>query len=205
MSVRTVGKEDIGKLALATMYTPQWLRVKLRLVGKPVSQGIPARLVNKIASRSERGVDLGEYEYVEIDSTPLTSEHDEEYCKTILENVIERPVMASSLVAADDAIYVRYGGSAVWWTNLEEGPVRVCTLADLAHGFVLGDQFELAGISHESLRNMPGLRREFPIGKRLYLLSLEQWENQEWPPEKDGGPPQTKHCSLDELRPHPYR
>jgi hypothetical protein len=68
-------------------------------------------------------------------------------------------------------------GSAVWWTDLDRGPVRIATLWDLV-------------TLHR--RGQPQIDR----GRALWLLSGDQWDKAEYPAPSKGGPPYIEGVSV---------
>lgn len=72
------------------------------------------------------------------------------------------------------SIQIRHKNDAVWWTDLDHGPIEPVTLFDLT-------VFQQPRIVD---------------GRPLWMLSLSQFDNAEWPPESQGGPPYTKSVSV---------
>lgn len=79
------------------------------------------------------------------------------------------------------ALEVRHYGIPVWWVDLDQGPQRAATLFDLV------------------IRKQPWKVK----GRPLWLMSLQQWDNAEWPAESQGGPPYTPHVSVARERKNP--
>lgn len=77
------------------------------------------------------------------------------------------------------AIGVAYKGSPLWWIDLDRGPVRAATLYDFAQ---------------------PEKRVQPPSGPGgeglMWLMTLEQWDTAQYPPESQGGPPYIKGVSV---------
>lgn len=90
-----------------------------------------------------------------------------------------------TVVTGLGAISVFHGDSPVWWVDLDSGPVATVTLFDLA-------AIEQPAAFREGVV-MPPLARE---AGTLWMMSLDQWDNAEWPPESEGGPPYTPHVSV---------
>lgn len=80
-----------------------------------------------------------------------------------------------------EGIGVRHNGSPVWWVDLDSGPVQAATMFDLAR--------------------LPNKPQPWTSGrgkkkKTMWLMSLAQWDNAEYPPESQGGPPYTPNVSI---------
>lgn len=118
-----------------------------------------------------------------------------------------RDVPIGDLAAAEGlkAVGVRHLGSPVWWCDLDLGPVAAASLYDLARfdqpytiprkelradviGVIEGE------VDKEVIKQRRKKIMQF-AGKKLWLLSLQQWDDAEWPPESQGGPPYTEHVS----------
>jgi hypothetical protein len=82
------------------------------------------------------------------------------------------------------AIDIFHGDSPVWWTDLESGPVQVATL------------FDLAGVTQPATLFEGRIMQAGLATGRLWLMSLDQWDEAQWPPESQGGPPYTPHVSI---------
>lgn len=80
-----------------------------------------------------------------------------------------------------EGIGVRHNGSPVWWTDLESGPVQAATMFDLVR---------LAN------KPQPWTSGRGKKKKTMWLMSLEQWDKAEYPPESQGGPPYVPNVSI---------
>jgi hypothetical protein len=76
---------------------------------------------------------------------------------------------------------VLFEGSPVWWTDLDLGPVKPATLFDLASLHALPQ---------------PHTYQKNKKKRKLWLLSLAQWDSAEFPPESKDGPPFIKGVSI---------
>lgn len=93
-------------------------------------------------------------------------------------------------------VTIVYQGSTVWLTDIDKGPVSICTLWDLiavgAHGIEpktkYGPSVEFERVGYL----MVGKKRK----KKLWLLSEEQWNTATYPPESQGGPPYVRGVSV---------
>lgn len=105
-----------------------------------------------------------------------------------------------------DATGIRHDGSIVSWYDLDGGFVRFATLWDLAHvkqgvpqngtieGLITeekvsGDEEHLIEMRIERLRGF--------LNKPLWLLSEAQWDNAEYPPPIEGGPPYAGSATVE--------
>lgn len=104
------------------------------------------------------------------------------------------------------AIGVRHLGSPVWWTDLDQGPVAAASLYDVARfdqPYVIPRSelaADLIGVAQGETNKevIKAMRQKIMrFHKRpLYLLSLDQWDNQEFPAPSQGGPPYIEHVSV---------
>ena len=144
--------------------------------------------------RLERG-------FVEVDVNPELDEMDEEakaggYWGS-WRNLILHPRVAKGKNDPDvwsyehrqkslgfDSIEIRHKGSAVWWTDLNSGPVRRATLLDLME--------QKQPLKHQVGRSVTKMvaEKDYETYVDLWLLSEAQWEGDEdWPLPIEGGPP----------------
>jgi transposase len=65
-----------------------------------------------------------------------------------------------------------FDGSPIWWVDLDDGPQREASLLDLVT------------MRHPNLSQKPDGSLS-----QIWLMSLDQWNNGDWPLESEGGPP----------------
>lgn len=80
-----------------------------------------------------------------------------------------------------EGIQIRHNGSPVWWTEPDDGPVQAATMFDLVR---------LAN------KPQPWTSGRGKKKKKMWLLSLAQFDNAEYPPESQGGPPYTSSTAV---------
>lgn len=94
-------------------------------------------------------------------------------------------------------VSVRHNGSPVWWVDLDKGPVQEATMLDLVRLTRYPQPWRVMKTGTYEGQVVPP-RTWAGKGKpiRAWLMSLDQWDRAEYPPESEGGPPYVKGVSV---------
>ena len=200
-----------AEYVIAPQNTPAWLiaEQKFWLHGKPYSAievDVPEEDETWVERTSFSGAPVNAFPTWEDFRKDLFSQYPHTLAMPLMYREIRRGAAPEAGPILLGAIGIRHNGSPVWWTDLDEGPVAAASLYDLARhdqpytiprkelradvfGVVEGetDKEKVKAIRKKIMRF---------AGKPLWLLSLQQWDDQEFPAPSQGGPPYIEHVSV---------
>lgn len=180
--------------AVAPVRTPPWLYAK-----KPEGIGVEASLKH---DPSQPFIEIEPPIFDDLEGAPSTSRFTPRRLEVFVNNltwwsgvrdVYVRGSPESGIDVQNETtkfllkqIALRYEGDAVWWTDLDTGPIEVATLYDLIAWFQQPRFFIPSGTEKKHRLSTRHPAAGMPSA---WLLTLAQWDNAEYPPTSQGGPP----------------